>query len=107
MDDHEIASKSVNPWWPMTAPIDLKHLGKLGEEAGELASAVGRCIVQGIDDREPDSGKTNREWLEDEIADVYANAHLVTEHFELDRIRIEARMLAKIEKLKVWHNIGR
>lgn len=60
----------ANPWNPMTKAIDLKHLGKLGEEAGELSAIVCRCIIQGINEYEPVTGKSNREALEDEIADV-------------------------------------
>lgn len=94
---------SVNPWLPMTRPIDLKHLGKLGEELGEAAAAVSRCIIQGIDERAPVTGKLNKEWLEDEIADVIANFDLVADHFGLDRDRIEARGKAKCERLRTWH----
>lgn len=28
----------LNPWQPMTKAIDLKHLGKLGEECNELGN---------------------------------------------------------------------
>ncbi len=96
---------SVNPWVPMTNLLDLKHLGKLGEETGELSSAVARCIIQGIDGAEPVTGKINREWLEDEIADVKNNIELVTEHFGLDWKRIEARVEKKRALLKIWHGM--
>lgn len=89
--------RDANPWHPITDPLDLKYLGKLCEEAGELASAVSRCIIQGIDECEPSTGKPNREWLEDEVADVQANIDLVVERFGLD----EERMAARIEKKKV------
>jgi hypothetical protein len=68
------ADFALNPWRPMTRPIDLKHLGKLGEESNELGAAISRCIIQGIDEREPVTGKPNRQWLAEEIADVLANA---------------------------------
>ncbi len=89
----------------MSAPIDLKHLGKLGEELGEAQSAVCRCIIQGIDEREPVTGKVNRVWLEDEIADVLANIELVTEHFQLDTARMAGRMERKMEHLRGWHSM--
>ncbi len=96
-------SVGVNPWRPMARAIDLKHLGKLGEELGEAAAATARCIIQGIDEREPVTGKPNREWLEDELADVIANATLVTLHFKLDRGRILARARRKVAQLRAWH----
>lgn len=102
-DDAE--RQRVNPWHPMTKAIDLKHLGKLAEEAGELVAAASRCIIQGIDEKEPDTGKLNRVWLEQEIADVLANCMLVRTHFQLDVDRINERTLAKMGKLRVWHNM--
>lgn len=70
-------SWTLNPWIPMSKPIDIKHLGKLAEELGEASSAVARCLIQGIDESEPVTGKLNRQWLEDELADVCANIQLV------------------------------
>src|ERR1039458_1231647 len=84
-------SWALNPWYPMSRPIDLKHMGKLGEELGEAQSAVSRCIIQGIDECEPITKKLNRTWLEDELADVLANIELVTRHFDLDRSRMGER----------------
>lgn len=92
------------PWHPMTKKIDLKHLGKLVEETGELSAASARCIIQGIDECEPVTGKINREWLEDEIADVMANCLLVVEHFNLNDERIADRANMKGERLRKWHN---
>lgn len=97
------AARPLNPWQPMSAPIDLKHMGKLGEELGEASAAVSRCIIQGIDEREPVTGKPNREWLEDEIADVLANFDLVVSHFVLDTDRIAARVKYKVGHLAKWH----
>jgi NTP pyrophosphatase (non-canonical NTP hydrolase) len=97
--------RDASPWQPMTKPIDLKHLGKLAEELGECGAAVSRCIIQGIDEKEPVTGKVNREWLEDEIADVTANMALVSEHFDLNHERIFKRVVRKMEHLKQWHGM--
>jgi NTP pyrophosphatase (non-canonical NTP hydrolase) len=97
--------RDANPWQPMTLSIDLKLLGKLGEECNELGSAVCRCIIQGIAEREPVTGKPNREWLEDEIGDVIANINLVTQHFGLDTARIAKRVIRKTEHLRAWHSL--
>lgn len=96
----------MHPWHPMNNALDLKHLGKLGEESGELSAAVSRCIIQGIEECEPVTEKPNREWLEDEIADVLANCALVSEHFDLDEERIEKRRDLKYDQLKKWHGMA-
>jgi NTP pyrophosphatase (non-canonical NTP hydrolase) len=96
----------LNPWHPMTKPVDLKHLGKLGEELGECSAAVARCIIQGIDEAEPVTGKINRIWLEDEISDVLANFTLVINHFDLDDKRMADRLLVKVKHLSQWHKMA-
>lgn len=103
--DDPKTSWALNPWNPMLRPIDLKHLGKLGEELGEAQSAVCRCIIQGINECHPITGKTNREWLEDELADVLANIELVHEHFNLNEDRMGDRVEKKIEHLRGWHSM--
>jgi NTP pyrophosphatase (non-canonical NTP hydrolase) len=97
------AGWELNCWTPMTRPLDIKHLGKLAEEAGELGSAIARCLIQGIDEREPITAKRNRDWLEEEIADVLANIDLVSEHFGLDKMRMAKRAAAKHHHLRKWH----
>ena len=96
---------SVHPWVPTTKLIDLKHLGKLQEELGELQSAVARCIIQGINECDPETTKLNRGWLEEEIGDVLANIELVMGHFVLDRAFIEGRAEVKRTRLRVWHGM--
>lgn len=96
----------MNPWHPITNKVDLKHLGKLGEELGECSAAVSRCIIQGIDAAEPVTGKVNRDWLEDEIADVLANIALVMSRMKLDRIKVEKRAEAKAKQLRTWHRMA-
>lgn len=95
--------REPNPWHPITDAVDLKHLGKLGEECNELSTAVSRCIIQGVDEAEPVTGKINRDWLLEEIADVRANIELVEEHFGLDCNRIALRVTKKKLHLRKWH----
>lgn len=54
-------------WIPNTSSLDLAVLGKLAEETAELGASLARCIIQGVIESEPVTGKPNREWLEDEI----------------------------------------
>lgn len=92
-----------NPWHPMTNAVDLKCMGKFGEEVNELGAAISRCIIQGVDEKEPTTGKVNRRWLEEEIADVIANLDIVTERWELDIKFIYERAERKRDMLKKWH----
>lgn len=91
-----------NPWEPETDKYRLAVLGKLAEEASELATAAARCIIQGIDESEPVTGKPNREWLEDEIADVLANIYRVRNAFGLNGQRIIERSDNKCTYIKEW-----
>jgi hypothetical protein len=102
----ESAEDSMNPWHPIDNKVDLKHLGKLGEELGECSAAVARCIIQGVEEAEPVSGKPNREWLEEEIADVRANIDLVILRFGLNRERIATRAAKKMYQLSTWHEMA-
>jgi len=95
--------RGPNPWHPMSDPVDLKHLGKFIEECTEAASAAARCIIQGIDETEPTTNKNNREWLQEEIGDVLANAQLVIDHFKLNVTAINKRAARKREYLRRWH----
>jgi len=100
------AMHDPSPWHPMTDPVALKTLGKFGEELNECGAAVSRCIIQGVDEAEPVTGKVNRDWLEDEIADVLANAQLAIEHFHLNGTKIADRMTRKKAHLRAWHKMA-
>lgn len=100
------ANKQLSPWHPIKDPVDLKTLGKLNEELGECTAAVSRCIIQGVFENEPVTGKKNIDWLEDEIADVMAGFALTIERFKLDKKKMEARTLAKYNRLKEWHSMA-
>lgn len=95
--------RAMSPWNPMTDPVDLKHLGKLMEELAELLAAAARCLIQGIDEREPVTGKLNRDWLEEEFADVSASMQLVAMRFELNYERMMFRTDRKMRQLETWH----
>lgn len=93
-----------DPWHPVTDPVLLKYLGKLAEECGELSAIVARCIIQGVDGTEPDTGVLNRTALENEIADATANMILVSKKLGLSRDRIAERSNLKIQRLEAWHD---
>lgn len=95
-----------NPWHPMADPVDVKHLGKLLEELGELTAACSRCLIQGIDESEPVSGKPNRQWLQEELADVLAGIDLCIARFKLNDDAIAERIGVKTLYLQKWHRLS-
>ena len=95
----------MNPWMPMTSAIDLKVMGKLNEELGECSAAASRCIIQGVMEHEPVTGKPNVQWLSEEIADVQANIELAIERFGLDVAAINDRKERKKAQLREWHGM--
>lgn len=95
-------AKGPSPWQPETRQYELAVLGKLAEEGSEVATAAVRCIIQGIDECEPVTGKSNREWLEDEIADIRAQCELATVALGLNRDRINMRRWDKPEYTGTW-----
>ena len=93
----------AEPWIPMTDPVEIAVVGKLGEEANELGKICSRSLIQGIDGVDPSSGKINRVALANEIADVFANAQMAMRRFNLDSDYIMMRCNAKMDHLKGWH----
>ena len=96
-----MAKKPLNPWIPITDRVQLALLGKLGEECGELTQAVCRCIIQGVDECEPVTGKKNVDALQDEIADVLALIDIVIDNYNL-LSEIDERISMKREHVKQW-----
>ena len=106
METDKIEEYKAHPWHPIKDSVDLKHLGKLMEECGELVSAAARCMIQGMDECDPETGKLNRDWLQDEIADVVANCMLVSDRFELNDDYIQNRSERKAVLLRSWHKMA-
>jgi len=102
METEEIPTGAPSDWQPITNKHVLAILGKLGEETNELGTAVCRCIIQGLDEREPTTGKVNREWLADEIADVLALTTITIERLGLNIDDIISRRQRKIAYKEPW-----
>lgn len=102
MNDDEIPRKPVSEWQPITNKLHLALLGKLNEELAECIAAASRCIIQGLDAEHPETGKINREWFEDEIADVAAMMAHVSLQLDLDRMRMELRKKRKFDYKLPW-----
>jgi NTP pyrophosphatase (non-canonical NTP hydrolase) len=97
-----MAEPKMNKWTPTTNLLELRRLGKLGEELGELANVASRCIIQGLDEVDPGTGKVNRQRLLDEMADVYAQIECTMEAFGLDRTYYAERVVRKVRQMGEW-----
>ncbi|WP_375599353.1 hypothetical protein [Devosia sp. Naph2] len=93
----------ISPWLPEQDRHRLAVLGKLAEECNELAGRAVRCIIQGLDEVDPDTGRTNRAELEREIADVEACLSQAQKRlgvaFDLDRAAGKSRGFDR------WHDL--
>lgn len=74
----------MKPWVPTMTPHQVRRVGKTIEELGELLAVLGRINIQDIDAIDPGSGKTNRQRLMEEMADVYAQLDLNVDSFKFD-----------------------
>lgn len=92
-------------WQPVTDKVTLAVLGKMIEEASELANIAARCIIQGVDGCNPKTGKPNADALMEEVADVLAAATHVKNMLgrEIDRNRVTAKYAHKAQ----WHDMLR
>lgn len=93
----------ISPWLPERDLIRLAVLGKLAEECNELAGRAARCIIQGLDEKDPDSGLTNRSELAKEIADVIACTEVAIESLALTVS--DQRSMEKMRGYYRWHSM--
>lgn len=106
MDDETAqanAKPAITAWLPEQDRHRLAVLGKLAEECNELAARASRCILHGLDEVDPDTGRTNREELTRELADVDACTAQA-----LKRLDIEPMMQRAGDKyagFNRWHDL--
>jgi len=93
---------TLTKWTPTTDLMMLRRMGKLQEELAELANVAARCIIQGIDEVDPGTGKVNRIRLTHEIADVLAQCRVTIQVLNLDQKAIEERALEKVRQMEEW-----
>lgn len=95
--------KSISPWMPERNPLTVAMIGKLGEEASELAQRCFRILIQGLDQSDPDSKRTNSEELAREMSDVAACMHVV--HEKLKIYLMLGRRDDKVAGFERWHKM--
>ncbi len=93
---------AMNKWTPTTDLLMLRRMGKLQEELGELGSVAARCVIQGINEVDPGSGKVNKLRLEHEIADVIAQCRVTIKALGLSDYDIAERVFEKERQMAEW-----
>jgi len=94
---------TITAWQPERNRIFIATLGKLAEECNELAGRATRCIIQGVVEPDPETGRANVEELRREIADVRA-CIVMAEHilgFSFDVSRADE----KLAGYRQWHEL--
>jgi hypothetical protein len=96
---------------PETGPTDWRaepdaerhaSILKLAEECNELAARLCRAAMQGIDARDPETGRRNRDHIQDEVADVEAMLWNLQERIPLDRDALYERKTRKMLFKAPW-----
>lgn len=95
----------MNPWQVTTDEAALRRLGKTAEELSELQAVLARIIIQGVDEIDPSSGKTNRTRMEEETADAFAQLSLLVEFYKMDSERLYARIEKKALQMREWETL--
>ncbi len=92
----------VTAWHCEKNEYYLRRFGKALEENNELGAVLARCIIQGIDEIDPSSGKTNRQRMQEEVADVYTQLTLLEQTFNLNGFAISERIQDKMASMHKW-----
>ncbi|MET3925584.1 hypothetical protein [Devosia sp. 2618] len=94
---------AITAWFPETDQFRLAVLGKLAEEASELSARACRCIIQGLDERDPETQRLNREELAREVADVTACLEILREVLSI--VPSDTRIASKANGFRNWHHL--
>lgn len=94
----------MNPWKPDDDPKQARRIGKTGEELAELAGVLARISIQGLNAIDPSSGKTNRQRMLEETADVLAQIECNNDFFftDSDREFVRLRAYSKRAQMEAW-----
>lgn len=80
-------------------PAEHERLAMLAEEAAEVVQIIGKILRHGYESKHPDNmnGPTNRQMLENEIADFYAIAGVME---DLKDVTVEGEAVRQVIKKK-------
>jgi len=90
----------------MGITIEQHLLTKLSEECSEVIKEVCKSIIHGLDDYEPNQSLSNKEKIQNELADLLTIVDMLCEHGSLNSAEIFAseKKDAKSEKVLKWMN---
>jgi len=92
----------MSKWVPDDNPHQARRIGKTQEEVNELGTVLARISIQGLDAVDPASGKTNRQRLHEESADVLAQIKCNISALGMDTAFLDARVAAKMNLMAEW-----
>lgn len=95
----------MSPWLPINDPEMQRRIGKSSEELSELLAVFARIGIQGMDEIDPSSGKTNRQRMHEETADVLAQLACNMRAFGMDAEAIRRRQALKEAQMAEWEAI--
>jgi NTP pyrophosphatase (non-canonical NTP hydrolase) len=75
------------------------------EECAEVIQAISKCFRFGLDNIKPNTLKTNREHLEEEMGDLVAMIQICYDLKIIDPVKVREAQENKIEKLKQWSTL--
>lgn len=99
-----MTNPKMSPWHVTTDPRMLRRMGKTTEEASELLAVCGRIVIQGIDEIDPSSGKTNRQRFIEEAADTYAQLDLTLKYLGASFPLVLDRVEKKKQQMADWES---
>lgn len=102
MSAQHVPTLRMNPWAPDRDPRQARRIGKTLEEINELGVVLARISIQGMDAIDPASGKTNRQRLHEETADVLAQIECNVRAFDMDKNAMFDRQETKVEQMLEW-----
>jgi len=97
----------MNAWKTDITEFQARRIGKTLEELGELSAVLARITIQGLDAIDPSSGKTNRQRMSDETADVIAQIGCNMDAFAMPIEEIDTRAAMKEAQMEEWEQLLR
>lgn len=92
----------MTKWIPDANPHQARRMNKTLEELNELGAVLSRINNQGMDAIDPASGKTNRQRMHEETADVLAQLDCNVRAFDMDKDVMWDRQERKVAEMNEW-----
>lgn len=96
------SGRSLNNMWSESNPATAERLTLLIEECSEVIKCATKILRFGPESNKDDSGRTNKDLLENEIGDLKCIINLMETHKEIETDKISSFTLEKFVKLKKY-----